>query len=425
MTGLAWGILAAYLASALTGHGLDFLNRRHVLRTAGDAPALPFGLKEPGLLRKTQAYTVAKQRLAGFGALAEQAAVLLFFYGGLLGWMDGWIHSWRLPFIPSMLLFFLLLFLAQTLLQLPLAWYRQFRLEARFGFNTMSTGLWLADEAKGLLLGFLLLSAIVCAGSWLTVLFPTIWWLWIWGLGVLLSWVLMIAGPLWIAPWFNRFTPLPESRLTDRIKTLLLQAGIRTDRVFSVDASRRSRHTNAYFTGIGRVKRIVLYDTLLESLEEPEVLAVLAHEAGHWKRRHALQRLGSTAAVGLVAAYAAYHVTSGNGLALAFGLETASFAARLALAGLLFQVAFFPLEPLFNAWSRRQELAADRFSAALTGSPDSLGSALVKLLRDNLANWAPHPWYAAFHYSHPPLLQRLAKLAEIKEGNVRQAEKSV
>lgn len=410
ITGLALGVLIAFLAWALLQHGLDALNQRHLQQAGTAAPAVLQGQVDPGLLQQTRDYTLAKHRAATLGAVIGQAAALVLFYGGLLRWLDAWVAAWRLPFVLSTAIFFLLLFLAQTCLFLPLSWYRQFRLEARFGFNTMTPGLWLRDTAKSLLLGVLLLFPASAAGAWLAARFPTTWWLWVWGLGALLNWLVMIIGPLWLQPLFNRFTPLPAGNLTEGIKTLLERAGIRVGKVFSMDASRRSRHTNAYFTGVGRVKRIVLFDTLLAKLSEPEILAVLAHEAGHWRKRHLLKRMGVSFLLGAAACWLAFLLTRDQTLAVAFGLPNATFAAKLTLAGLVLQVLAFPLTPCLLAWSRRQERAADRFAAGLTGGPAPLASALVKLFRDNLSNWTPHPWYAAFHYSHPPLLERLEKL---------------
>lgn len=421
MNTLALGVLLAYAAWALVEHGLDALNRRHLLKSGTEIPAILSGQADQDLPGRMRAYTLAKHRLATVAALSGQAATLVFFYAGLLRGMDAWAASWRFPFVVETLIFFLLLYLAQTLLQLPLSWYRQFRLETRFGFNTLSPGLWARDRVKSFLLGGLVLTVAVTAGTWLVVRFPSAWWLWVWVLGALLSWALMTAGPLWLDPWFNRFTPLAAGSLTAGIQRVLDKAGIRVGRVFSMDASRRSRHTNAYFTGVGKVKRIVLFDTLLAKLSEPEILAVLAHEAAHWRKRHLLKRTGVSLLLGLAACYLAFALTRGDLLAAAFGMPAATFAAKLTLAGLLFQVLAFPLNPFLLAWSRRQELAADGYAATLTGDPASLAGALVKLSRDNLANWAPHPLYAAFHYSHPPLLERLEKLASSEKDDGRVA----
>jgi STE24 endopeptidase len=191
------------------------------------------------------------------------------------------------------------------------------------------------------------------------------------------------------------------------------RAGLRVDRVFQVDASKRSRHSNAYFSGIGRVKRIVLFDTLLEQMNQEEILAVLAHEAGHWKRRHLLKRIITTEAGALIALYIAFHLVAWEGLPGLVGLTWASLPLRLVIVGFLGALVSFPLTPLASFLSRRHEWEADRFASELTGRPLDLASALVKFSRENLANLYPHPLYAVFYYTHPPLVERIGRLREM------------
>jgi STE24 endopeptidase len=201
-----------------------------------------------------------------------------------------------------------------------------------------------------------------------------------------------------------------DQELSIRIRTLMETAGLKVKQVFQIDASRRSRHSNAYFTGLGRVKRIVLFDTLLEQMTHEEILAVLAHEAGHWKKRHILKRFVVTEALALPASYLAYHLLSWEPLPQLVGLEEASFYARLVILGFLGSLVLFPLTPITSYFSRRGEWQADRFGAGLTGRPGDLADALAKMAAENLSNLHPHPLYAAFHYSHPPVVERIRAL---------------
>jgi STE24 endopeptidase len=222
----------------------------------------------------------------------------------------------------------------------------------------------------------------------------------------------MYISPYLIEPLFFKFEPVKAEGLEDKIRALMERAGLKVSRVFQVDASRRSRHSNAYFTGIGRVKRIVLFDTLIERMTEDEILAVLAHEVGHWKKRHVLKRILLTEATAFCGLFAAFHLLSWDRLPGWVGLADASFYARVVIIGFLGSLVMFPLTPLFSFLSRKDEREADRFASDLTARPDAMASALVKLSLDNLSNLHPHPLYAKFYYSHPPVVERIRALKE-------------
>jgi STE24 endopeptidase len=229
----------------------------------------------------------------------------------------------------------------------------------------------------------------------------------------------MYIAPSVIEPLFFTFGPLRVEGLEDRIRALLQRAGLSVSRVFQVDASRRSRHSNAYFTGIGRVKRIVLFDTLLNQMTEDEVLAILAHEAGHWKKRHLLKKIILTEVIGLAAFYLAFRLLAWEGLPGLIGLQEASFYLRVVVLGFLASIMLFPFTPLFSALSRRDEREADRFAVDLTGNAGAMASALVKLSKENLSNLHPHPLYAKFYYSHPPVVERVRELKVATGGGER------
>jgi STE24 endopeptidase len=409
MTGLLLGI---YLFTLAAGLGLRFLNLRHMRRRGGRVPAGFEGSVDPQQLARSAEYTVANSRLALIESLLDAAVTVAFLFGGLLPLYDRWVGTLAHGFIFGGLLFFGGLALAQMLLQIPFSLYRTFRLEARFGFNTTTFGLWLSDLAKSVLLGAALLGLLAAGALALIQAAPRTWWLWVWVFFALLSLFLMYVSPYLIEPLFFKFAPVPREELKEQIRALMARAGITAGQVLQVDASRRSRHSNAYFTGIGRVKRIVLFDTLLEQMSDGETLAILAHEAGHWKKGHVRRRLLVTELLTLLVCYGSFHLLQWPGLPGLLGLGTASFYARVLILGFLGSLLAFPFTPLSSWLSRRQEWQADRYARDLTGEPQDLASALVKLSAENLSNLHPHPLYAAVYYSHPPMVARVARLRE-------------
>jgi STE24 endopeptidase len=227
-------------------------------------------------------------------------------------------------------------------------------------------------------------------------------------LGLLLTYL----SPYLIEPLFFRIRPLNMPELGQEVKALAERAGVHVERVMEMDASRRSGHSNAYFTGLGSTKRVVLFDTLLEQMNHAEILAVLAHELGHWRRHHGLKRLIVLEAFALTGAYAIHRLTGSATLSGVFGLEQASFPARVLLAAFVCSLLLSLATPLFSWWSRRHEYEADRFASELTRRPADLASALAKLARENLANLHPHPLFATFYYSHPPMTDRVRRLGQ-------------
>jgi STE24 endopeptidase len=288
----------------------------------------------------------------------------------------------------------------------PVAWYRQFHLETQFGFNTMTGRLWWTDRLKSSLIGAVLafLLALMLLGSMRVG--GAFWWFWAW-LGCLAAGVLLpLLLPSVILPWFNRFEPLSQGALRDRLLALAQRSGFPSRDILVTDGSRRSKHANAYLTGLGRSRRAVLFDTLLARLEEPEVEAVLAHEIAHHRCRHPQKGLALSALVALAALAVLSALRKQPGLSAAFGFSPGDDTALLVIAGFLAGSVLFWLAPLFNLWSRRQEFQADALAARWMGSPDPLVQALRKLTACNLDPLAPHPLYRAFHHSHPTLPER-------------------
>ncbi|OHB28750.1 MAG: peptidase M48 [Desulfuromonadaceae bacterium GWC2_58_13] len=405
-------LLLSYLLVLLAGYVLRGLNLNHLKRYGSRVPRGFEQVVDVATLRQASDYTLARSRLGLVESVVDSLLLLVFIFGGLLPVYDRWVQSLTDSPVWSGVLFFGVLLLGKTIIDIPFSLYRNFHVEKLYGFNTQTLGLWASDLVKGVLISSLLLGLLLGSGFWLVAASPTGWWFWGWVLFALFTLFLMLISPYVIEPLFFRFEPVRQEGLEEAIRTLMERAGLAASRVYQVDASRRSRHSNAYFTGIGRVKRIVLFDTLMEQLDPGEILAILAHEIGHWKKRHIFKRLLKTELLALGAFYLAYRLIDWGGLPALFGLETVSFAGQWVLLSFLGSLVSFPFTPLGSWLSRRDERQADRYACELHGRAEDLASGLVKLSRDNLANLHPHPWYAAFYFSHPPVVERVRGLRE-------------
>jgi len=403
-------LLFFYLLTVAAGYWLSALNIRRLRLYGNIVPEGFEGAIDPETLTRTVAYTLEKNRLGLVESILDNLLLIIFLFGGLLAVYDRWIGSLSSSFVAGGVLFFLLLTFIQTILGIPFGLYDTFRIENRYGFNNTTPRMWLADLVKSTAVSVILLSLVTLGGFAIVRFSPGFWWLWVWGFFAAVSIFIMYLSPYVIEPLFNKFEPVQEEGLEDEIRALLAKTGLKVSRVMQMDASRRSGHSNAYFTGIGRVKRIVLYDTLLKQMTHGEVLAVLAHEIGHWKKGHIWKRLVMTELLGLASCYLAYRLTAWGGLPALLGVPIASFAAQLVILAFIGTIAAFPFTPLSSWLSRRQEREADRFAANLTGEPAALASSLIKLSRENLSNLHPHPLYASFYYSHPPVVERVRQL---------------
>ena len=299
------------------------------------------------------------------------------------------------------------------MISVPFNLYSTFRIENKYGFNTMTPKLWIVDFIKSLLLSTVLIVLIAGVALWIIQASPSLWWVYVWGFFLVFSLFMMYISPYVIEPLFNKFSPIEEEGLEEEIKAQMAKADIRVSRVFKMDASKRSRHTNAYFSGIGKVKRIVLYDTLLETMNHEEILAVLAHEAGHWKKKHIVKMLIAVETISFISIYISYKILQTDFLTDIFHVSVDTFFAKIVILGFIGSIISFPFIPLNSYISRRFEKEADRFSCTLTGKKEAMASSLVKLSKDNLANLHPHPLYATFYYSHPPIVQRIRDIQKM------------
>jgi len=387
------------------------LNLRHLARHGSQVPAGWERDIDRERLEQASRYTLAGSRLGLIESLLDQAAGLLFAFW-LLPRFDTWVLSLNGHLVVQGLVFFGLLALAQGLLGLPFSAWRTFVLEERFGFNHTGMKLWLLDLVKGALISSLLFGVLLAGALSLVLWSPERWWLLVWAFMALFSLLLLYVSPYLIEPLFFKFTPLERPDLEAGVRQLAEQAGISVSRVQQVDASRRSGHSNAYFTGIGRVKRIVLFDTLLAQLSDGEILAVLAHELGHWKHGHLRRRLLGSQAVSLIVSLAAWWLLQQAWLPRLVGAPELSFCGRLVVLSLLGGITGFCWTPVSSWQSRRHEWQADRYAVTATQGGRELASALRRMARENLSNLHPHPLYAAVYYSHPPVVARVAKLLD-------------
>jgi STE24 endopeptidase len=339
-------------------------------------------------------------------------AILL---SGFLPLLEHLTRTWQWPFILSGLYFILIPGLITSLIDLPFDYYHTFVIEEKFGFNKNIPKTWIVDQLKAGALSLVLFSLILSLILWMIRISPTTWWLW--GFLILSVIQLLMANlyPILIAPIFNKFEPIKDQELAAKINHLMQEAGIRIKGLFQMDAGKRSRHTNAYFTGLGRSKRIVLFDTLIESHPSEEVLAVLAHEVGHFKGKHIWKQFFLFECSMMIAFYLSYLLLDWSWLYRTFGFNTNPPYVGLFLLGILGQKIGFFVTPLYMALSRRYERQADRFAVKLLKSPSTMVMVLKRLAADNLSNLFPHPWYVRFHYSHPPLMERISSLEPITD----------
>ena len=410
----------ALLANVAVKFWLASRQIRAVARHRGAVPA-EFAATIPlDAHQRAADYTIAKLRF-GLLELALAAAVLLAWT--LLGGLD-WLNSLLLdtlgprPLLQPLAL--LVVFAAiNALIELPVSLYQTFVIEERFGFNKMTLRLWLGDLLKSTLVSFVIGVPLAALVLWLMQATGSLWWLWTWALWMGFSLLMLVIYPTVIAPLFNKFQPLQDESLTERVTQLMARCGFAAKGLFVMDGSRRSAHANAYFTGFGAAKRVVFFDTLLEQLTPPEVEAVLAHELGHFKHKHIVKRIAGLFAASLAGfallGWLAQQPWFYAGLGVAPNLPPAMGGAvpNHALALLLFMLAVplftFFLSPLMAQLSRKHEFEADAYAAAQANAQD-LSNALVKLYKDNASTLTPDPLYVRFYYSHPPASERIARM---------------
>ena len=415
MTAAVFSVLfaAALTLSIAVRFWLATRQVRHVSRHRDAVPADFAGRITLQAHRRAADYTVARVRLGMVETVIGAMLLLGFTLFGGLQWLLDVLAQWlpQRPFARQ-IAFVAAVALIGALVDLPVAWYRQFRLEQRFGFNRMTPRLFTSDALKGAAVASALGLPLLALVLWLMRSAGGLWWLWAWGAWVAFNLAILVLYPTVIAPMFNRFEPLADGAVRQRVEALLARCGFASRGLFVMDGSRRSAHGNAYFTGLGRSKRIVFFDTLLARLEPDEVEAVLAHELGHFSRRHVLKRIALMFAASLAGLWLLGWLSGQAWFYQGLGVTPGAGefdAAALVLFFLALPVFTFVLQPLASWASRRHEFEADAFAAAHARAQD-LVSALVKLYEDNASTLTPDPVHSAFYDSHPPASLRIGRL---------------
>jgi STE24 endopeptidase len=407
---LTWAFLAALGAATATRLWLAQRQVRHV-RANRDAVPPTFAEAIPlASHQKAADYTTAKSRVGMVDVLLGAATALLLTVGGLIQALsDLWALALQPGGVAHGTALLLSVFLFQALAGLPTTLYRTFVVEERFGFNRMTLRLFALDLVKHALVGLALGVPLLLAVLWLMGRAGELWWLYTWVVWVLYSLLMMLVYPALIMPLFNKFTPLTEGELAGRVSGLLQRTGFRSSGLFVMDGSKRSSHGNAFFTGFGGAKRIVLFDTLVNRLQPPEVEAVLAHELGHYKLRHIAKAMALTITLSFAVLFLLGQLTGRPWFYAGLGVSTPTDAAALLLFFLVLPEFLFFLQPLTSLYSRKREYEADAY-ARRHADADELVKALVKLYQDNAATLTPDPLHSAFYDSHPPAALRIARL---------------
>ena len=412
-----WVFLAALLAATGTRLWLAARQMRHVQAHRDAVPESFAGTIPLAAHQKAADYTVAKVRVGMLDVLINAALLLILTLGGAIQWLsDAWGRVAETAFSEHGLAHGVALIVTVvvllSLLELPLAVYRTFVIEARFGFNRMTLALFLADLAKQALISALLGIPLLLLVLWLMAKMGELWWIWVWLAWAGFNLLVLLIYPSFIAPLFNKFSPLADRALAERIESLLARCGFRSSGLYVMDGSKRSSHGNAYFTGFGAAKRIVFFDTLLSRLAPGEIEAVLAHELGHFKRHHIWKRVLVMFAASFALLWALGQLIDQPWFYAGLNVRTQSTATALLLFVLVTPVFTFFLQPLSSLHSRRHEFEADAYAAAHSNAAE-LVKALVKLYQDNAATLTPDPLHSAFYDSHPPAATRIARLRTV------------
>ncbi len=414
LNGIGTTFLILFLVTLLLNGTLTLLNMRFIQRRAFDVPDVFRSYVEDEKYPKSISYTLDVERLG----LLEEAVdsvllIVLVFFGGFEA-IDGFARGlFPQGYYGPALVFGAAVVLIKLILNLPFTLYDTFVIEERHGFNRTTLKTFIVDTLKGLLITALLGGAIYLAVLWFMRSAGSAWWLWAWIFLISFQIVMMIVFPVWIAPLFNKFTPLEEGELKERILELARQVRFRVEDIFIMDGSKRSAHSNAYFTGIGGKKRIVLFDTLVNQMDVRKIICVLAHEMGHFKLKHVMKMLVVNAAVTLAGFWILSRLTAYVPFYHGLGFSHPSNYAAIVIFGLCASLIGFFFQPIFSALSRRHEYRADRFAVEATGDAKGMAETIVVLIKENLAVLNPHPLYSFFHYSHPAPVERVKAILSL------------
>ena len=400
--------ICIYLISAALKTVIERININYLQKHGNTVPATFQGVIYEEELIEIIRYTSDNVRFKLVQTLVIKSLFLFIIISGILPWLADNLADTN--FLLAGLVFFAVIGLIEMLADIPFDYYHSFVIEDRYGFNTKTIKIWISDLIKSLLviivLGGFLLSALLLMLEYAGMN----WWVWAWVVFLCFQLLMTVLYPTVIAPLFNKFTPLEENNLKTDIEQLAKKEGIEIEGIYQMDATRRTRHTNAYFSGLGKAKRIVLFDSLIQSHSQEEVLSILAHEIGHLKKNHIKKQLVISSIVSLFLFYVASELITCHVMYESFGFSNTPYYVGLFLVGILWGPVSFFLSPLGMAISRKFEREADLYSIEITKRAKPLAAALKKMAKKNLSNLKPHPLYVFFNYSHPPLLERIEYL---------------
>lgn len=397
--------LIIYAGTSLAGLAIERLNASYCKRYEGEIPAEFQGVIDEEELKKINQYTLDNTRFSLAHSIFNKAVFLFILLSGVLPWLAQSLSE--IHFIVAGLVFFALPGLITGLMALPFDYYHSFFIEERYGFNTKTIRIWLSDLLKSTILIAILGTILLSSLLFMIRYTSHTWWIWAWAFFLGFQILMLVLYPTVIAPLFNKFTPIEDPHLVSKIEDLAKREGLDIKGIYQMDASKRSRHTNAYLAGLGRAKRIVLFDSLIESHKIDEILAVLAHEIGHLKRKHINKQLSLMGIFSVILFFLASKLILWEVIYESFGFSTMPAYAGLFLVGVLWEPVGFLIAPIGLAISRKFEKEADLHSLGILGKPEPFLGAFKKLAKDNLANLRPHPIYVFFNYSHPTLLNRI------------------
>ena len=404
--------VTALFSNGIIKFWLAYRQLDHVAACRAEVPAAFREKVDLSAHQKAADYTRELVRLDAITVLFSTILLLGFTLGGGIQWISTWASANFNGSLVQGTIIIVSVLMLHSILESPFDLYRTFNIEVRFGFNKMTLRLYLLDALKGLLLGAVLGLPLLLGVLWLMERMGDLWWLYVWGVWVVFNLLLLFIYPTYIAPLFNDFEPLQDEAQKVRIEALLDKCGFAASGLFVMDGSKRSTHGNAYFTGFGKSKRIVFFDTLLQRLTPNEIDAVLAHELGHFKHRHVLKRIAYTFAVSLGFLWLLAQLLHADWFYLGLGVSTQSTATALLLFFMALPAFTFLLHPVASAYSRKHEFEADAYAARQTDAKE-LVNALVKLYQDNAKTLTPDPLYASFYESHPPAPIRIAHLQKL------------
>ena len=363
--------------------------------------------------RKSAEYTIEKTYFSMISSLFSTAFLLFFILSGFFGTLENLVLSINTGSYIKWILYIFTVTAVFSIAGIPFSLYSSFVIEQKYGFNKMTLKLYIADLIKGSLVSIIIGFPVLLILFWFMDKTGPLWWIYAFIFISVIQIALNVLYPVLIAPIFNKFEPLEEGELKSKLNNLAEKLSFRIKGIFKVDGSKRSGHSNAYFTGFGKLKRIVLYDTLIESLNPEEIEAVLAHEIGHEKLRHVIKRIFVSLLMMFITLFILDKMLNFDSLFKAFGFNGSSYYGTFILISLCSSPFTFFFNPLFTSWSRKHEYEADRFAVKAVDDRGSMKNALIKLGNENLSNLTPHPLYSFYHYSHPALMERLEAIDRI------------